>query len=75
MDKFLWNNTHKYYNAYVTTPEEFNEKAFFSNLKINICEYPKYHNPEWGKCFEGDPTAHGAIMTDTFYAQVNISLY
>ena len=71
MDKFLWNNTHKYYNAYVTTRKEFDKDSYFKDLKINLCSYPEYHRPEWGECLEEDPTTPGAIMTDTFYAQVS----
>ena len=71
MDKFLWNNTHNYYNAYFTTKEQFDKESFFSYLNINLCSFPEHHRPEWGECLEGDPTTPGAIMTDTFYAQVN----
>ena len=71
MDELLWNDTHKYYNAYVTTEEEFDKEAFFQSTKLNLCSYPEYHRDEWGECVEGKPTTPGAIMTDTFYAQVH----
>ncbi len=71
LDNKLWNSTGKYYNAYSTTDEDFAEELFFNdNLEMNLCGYPKYHREEWGDCYDGSPTTPGAIMTDTFYAQV-----
>ncbi|XP_064405275.1 uncharacterized protein LOC135350425 [Halichondria panicea] len=70
LDDILWNSTGKYYNAYSTTEEDFAEELFFEDLRVNLCDYPKYHKEEWGECYDGSPTNPGAIMTDTFYAQV-----
>ena len=71
MDELLWNSTAEYYNAYTTAEGEFNESSFFTDdLGVNLCSYPEYHHEEWGECVEGVPTTPGAIMTDTFYAQV-----
>ncbi len=72
LDDILWNSTGKYYNAYSTTEEDFAEELFFEDLRVNLCDYPKYHKEEWGECYGGSPTNPGAIMTDTFYAQVTI---
>lgn len=70
MDAKLWNSTGKYYNAYSATAEQFKEELFFEKLGLNLCGYPKYHKEEWGECYEGNPTTPGAVMADTFYAQV-----
>ncbi len=72
LDDILWNSTGKYYNAYSTTEEDFAEELFFEDLRVNLCDYPKYHKEERGECYGGSPTNPGAIMTDTFYAQVTI---
>ena len=71
MDELLWNSTAQYYNAYTTAEGEFDESSFFTDdLGVNLCSYPEYQREEWGECVEGWPTTPGAIMTDTFYAQV-----
>ena len=71
MDEVLWNSTAQYYNAYTITDGEFDETSFFTDdVQLNLCAYPEYHREEWGECVEGIPTTPGAIMTDTFYAQV-----
>ena len=72
MDQLLWNSTEKYYNAYTLAGGEFDKDSFFEDLNMNLCGYEEYHREEWGECYDGDPTNPGAIMTDTFYAQVCI---
>lgn len=73
IDDKLWNSTGKYYNAYSATAEEFKKELFFKDLGMNLCDYPEYHKEEWGECYDGNPTTPGAVMADTFYAQVSIS--
>ncbi len=54
LDHLLWNETAKYYNAYVPCPT---------------------HHPCTPHAVGGShPNVPGAIMTDTFYAQVSYSL-
>ena len=55
---------------------------FFNYTQLNLCEYPEYkpkdlvldENGKEVECLAGQPTTPGAIMTDTFYAQVNESI-
>ncbi len=73
LDEHMWNDTAQYYNAYSTTTEQFNAESYFNWSKLNLCEYPEFR-PEGAKeedCLQGRPDTPGAVMADTFYAQVS----
>lgn len=81
LDFHLWNETGQYYNAYTTTEEQFDAEAFFNDSQLNLCSYPdykpddvRYNEKGEEECVQGRPTTPGAIMTDTFYAQVHMTL-
>ena len=81
LDNFLWNETAQYYNAY-STADEFIYENFVSESGVELCDYGQYDVPADSEhvlrrrrkslpCLEGRPTSPGAVMADTFYAQVN----
>ena len=64
MDVYQWNQTSHYYNAYtmVSSSEEYRPMRYVQTKR------------GWTKLpGRGQPATPGAIMTDSFYAQVRIS--
>lgn len=83
LDRFLWNETAQYYNAYSTA--NFDYERFVNATHLEVCgtsddgaravdgesDAQDEKDPlGWTSCLEGAPATPGAIMTDSFYAQV-----
>ena len=79
LDNFLWNETAQYYNAYSTAG--FDYEKFVNETHLELCsaldagadnktDAQDEEDSAGQKCLEGDPANPGAIMADSFYAQV-----
>ena len=82
LDLFLWNETAQYYNAYTTL--NFDYERFVNATNLEVCDISgdgapavdgergaqDEKDPSGRTCLEGDPATPGAIMADSFYAQV-----
>ncbi len=70
VDHLLWNETGKYYNAY-DAYDQGDGIGQYKDLQSNAYSYLEDGGPVGEGDLQANPDTPGAIMADTFYAQVS----